>query len=91
MTETGKGSSTHSCRARTPLHSLESLGKHAKALVKSVTKGVGRESSAYDIRTLRTHLRRLRLKLGDDGNDPTYIVAEPRVGYRMLQAENLPE
>ena len=36
-----------------------------------------------DIRTLRTHLRRLRRKIGEDGTNPTYIFAEPRVGYRM--------
>ena len=40
-----------------------------------------------NLRTLRTHLRRLRVKLGDDGTDLTYIVAEPRVGYRMAKAD----
>jgi len=40
-----------------------------------------------DIRALRTHLRRLRQKLGEDGNNPTWIFAEPRVGYRMPKAE----
>ena len=40
-----------------------------------------------NLQTLRTHLRRLRVKLGDDGADPTYIVAEPRVGYRMAKAD----
>ena len=42
-----------------------------------------------DIRALRTHLRRLRQKLGEDGNNPTWIFAEPRVGYRMPKAEVL--
>ena len=32
---------------------------------------------------IRTHLNRLRRKLGEDGDNPTYIFAEPRVGYRM--------
>ena len=36
-----------------------------------------------DLRTLRTHLMRLRRKLGEDAADPKYIFAEPRVGYRM--------
>ena len=35
------------------------------------------------LRTLRTHLARLRRKLGDDAENPTYVFAEPRVGYRM--------
>ncbi|MXZ90420.1 MAG: response regulator [Chloroflexi bacterium] len=32
---------------------------------------------------IRTHLTRLRGKLGEDGENPKYIFAEPRVGYRM--------
>ena len=40
-----------------------------------------------NLQTLRTHLRRLRVKLGDDGTDHAYIVAEPRVGYRMAKAD----
>ena len=40
-----------------------------------------------DLRALRTHLRRLRRKLGDDGKNPAYFFAEPRVGYRMPRAE----
>ena len=32
---------------------------------------------------IRTHLTRLRRKLGEDGENPRYIFAEPRVGYRM--------
>ncbi|MYE40149.1 MAG: response regulator, partial [Chloroflexi bacterium] len=35
------------------------------------------------LRALRTHLKHLRRKLGDDAANPTYIFAEPRVGYRM--------
>ena len=31
--------------------------------------------------------RRLREKLGDEANDPTYIFAESRVGYRMAKNE----
>ena len=34
-------------------------------------------------RTIRTHLMRLRRKLGEDAENPKYIFAEPRVGYRM--------
>ena len=31
---------------------------------------------------IRTHLMRLRRKLGVDGDNPRYILAESRVGYR---------
>ena len=44
-----------------------------------------------DRRALRTHLSRLRLKLGDRKGDPTYIVAEPRVGYWMPGARTQEE
>ena len=40
-----------------------------------------------NLRTLRTHLRRLRSKLGEDASNPTYFFAEPRVGYRMAKGE----
>ncbi len=36
-----------------------------------------------NLRVLRTHLMRLRRKLGEDADNPRYIFAEPRVGYRM--------
>ena len=32
---------------------------------------------------VRTHVKRLRRKQGEDGESPRYIFAEPRVGYRM--------
>ena len=40
-----------------------------------------------DLRALRAHLLRLRRKLGEDGSNPTYFFAEPRVGYRMAKGE----
>jgi len=36
-----------------------------------------------NLRVLRTHLMRLRRKLGESADSPTYIFTEPRVGYRM--------
>ena len=36
-----------------------------------------------DRSVVRTYVGRLRRKLGDSANNPTYIFAEPRVGYRM--------
>ena len=40
-----------------------------------------------DLGPLRTHMRRLRVKLGEDANDPTYFFAERHVGYRMPKGE----
>ena len=36
---------------------------------------------------VRNIVRRLRRKLGDDPGNPSYIFAEPSVGYRMAEAE----
>ena len=40
-----------------------------------------------NLKVLRTHLMRLRRKLGEDAANPKYIFAEPRVGYRMPKGE----
>lgn len=39
-----------------------------------------------DSRLLRSFIKKLRGKLGDDAGDPVYIFTEPRVGYRMPKA-----
>ena len=36
---------------------------------------------------MRTYVKRLRRKLGEDAANPKYIFAEPRVGYRMAKEE----
>ena len=36
-----------------------------------------------DSRLLRSFVKKLRRKLGDDARNPMYIITEPRVGYRM--------
>ena len=36
---------------------------------------------------VRATVRRLRRELGEHADDPTYIFAEPRVGYRMARDE----
>ena len=36
---------------------------------------------------LRTYVRRLRRKLGEDADNPRYIFPEPRVGYRLGKPE----
>ena len=40
-----------------------------------------------DVRSLRTIVGRLRRKLRDDADTPTYIFTEPRIGYRMPKGE----
>ena len=42
--------------------------------------GAGHSSDSGPVRNI---VARLRRKLGDDANDPTYILSEPRVGYRV--------
>ena len=37
-----------------------------------------------DLRPMRTVVKNLRIKLGDNAGNPTYIFTEPRIGYRML-------
>ena len=39
--------------------------------------------STVQTHLLRTHIKSLRRKLGDDSKNPTYIFTEPRVGYRL--------
>ena len=39
-----------------------------------------------DSRLLRSFLKKLRRKLGDNADNPTYIFTEPRVGYRMAKS-----
>ena len=41
-----------------------------------------------NLRVLRTHLMRLRRKLGEEASSPRYIFAEPRVGYRMPEGQS---
>ena len=36
---------------------------------------------------VREVVKRLRRKLGEDASNPTYILTEPRVGYRMVERE----
>ena len=40
-----------------------------------------------DLRPVRTVVNSLRNKLGDDAKDPTYIITDLRVGYRMPRGE----
>ena len=40
-----------------------------------------------DMRPVRTLVKRLRRKLDEDAANPTYLFAEPRVGYRMPEGQ----
>ena len=40
-----------------------------------------------DLRPMRSVINRLRRKLGENAEDPTYIFTELRVGYRMPKGE----
>ncbi len=50
-------------------------------------KRVWDRRSDGDLRPMRSAMRSLRRKLGDNANNPTYIFTEPRAGYRMANAE----
>ncbi|MCQ3802692.1 MAG: ATP-binding protein [bacterium] len=47
----------------------------------------GRRQRNGDVRPIRTIIGKLRRKLDDDANNPRYIFTEPRVGYRMPEAD----
>ena len=42
-----------------------------------------------DPQVVRTHMRRLRRKLGDDAANPVFIFTEPRMGYRMPKGNHV--
>ena len=46
--------------------------------------GIGRSG---DARPMRTAMKNLRRKLGDDASKPKYIITVPHVGYRMLKLD----
>ena len=48
---------------------------------------VWNETSSEDVRPMRTIVSKLRRKLGNDADNPTYIFTESRVGYRMPKGE----
>ena len=52
---------------------------------------VWRVNTGGDPQMVRTHMRRLRRKLGDDADNPRYVFTEPRVGYRMPRANDVHE
>ena len=51
---------------------------------------VWRSDRFDDRRRVRAFVKKLRDKLGDDADNPTYIFTEPRVGYRMHWPDDAP-
>ena len=49
----------------------------------SLLRQVWGRRDTSDTRTVRAFVRKLRIKLGDDAANPTYIFNERQVGYRM--------
>ena len=48
------------------------------------------ERGSGGLRPMRTIVRKLRLKLGDDADSPTYFITETRVGYSMPKGNRGP-
>ena len=57
----------------------------------NLLRSVWRLDGLEDRRRVRAFVKKLRDKLGDDAENPTYIFTEPRVGYRMQRADDEPE
>ncbi len=49
----------------------------------------GKGEPYADVRPIRIVVGRLRRKLGDNADNPTYIFTEPRAGYRMLVGRDI--
>ena len=47
------------------------------------------EDRKADLRVLRSFIKSLRYKLGDDARSPSYIFTEPSVGYRLAKPEEV--
>ena len=64
---------------------LAELSAHAGRVLthEHLLKRVWGEWGDGNVRPMRTMVSKLRRKLGDDADNPTYIFTEPRVGFRM--------
>ena len=64
---------------------LQELSVNADRVVtyRELLQSVWRFGNSQDLRPMRTAVRNLRRKLGDDARNPKYIFNVPRVGYRM--------
>ena len=68
---------------------LAELASHAGRVLtyEHLLRRVWRLEPDADLRPMRSVIRRLRRKLGDAAEDPTYIFTELRVGYQMPKGE----
>ena len=57
----------------------------------TLLRNVWRLDGSVDRRRVRAFVKKLRDKLGDDAENPTYIFTEPRVGYRINRPDDTPE
>ena len=69
---------------------LAELSIHAGRVVSygHLLQRVWGQADSSGSRVIRTHLMRLRRKLGEAADNPKYIFSEPRVGYRMVEGES---
>ena len=70
---------------------LAELSAHAGSVLtyQHLLARVWRDKNKGDVRPVRSMMNKLRRKLGDDADNPTYIFTEPRVGYRMAGHETV--
>ena len=64
------------------------LASHRGRLVtqEMILKSIWGPAHVDDSQYLRVYIRQLRQKLGDDATNPRFIVTEPGIGYRFLEA-----
>ena len=68
---------------------LAELAAHAGSVLtyQHLLATVWRDKNQGDIRPVRSTINKLRRRLADDADNPTYIFTEPKVGYRMVVGE----
>ena len=68
---------------------LAELAAHAGRVLtyEHLLRRVWGAKSKGNVQPMRTIISKLRRKLGDDADHPTYLFTEPRVGYRMPAGE----
>ena len=66
------------------------LASHRGRLVtqEMILKAIWGPAHAEDSQYLRVYIRQLRQKLGDDAANPRFIMTEPGIGYRFLDASD---
>ena len=66
-----------------------SLGRGRVATYDALLRQVWSGKSHANPKLVRAYVKRLRGKLGDDTGNPTYILTERRVGYRMPRRDEM--